>query len=64
MSLGVSLMDKETSKALEEIAFDLIDQRNEPWTLNNGLSHDRVHYWRDKAIEASRRIKTIIGKGV
>lgn len=47
-------------KALERIAYDLIEQQNEPWTEGNGLSHNRIHYWRDKAIGGSQAIRTAL----
>jgi hypothetical protein len=39
---------------LQDIADYLIDQRDEPWP--NGSESKRLHYWRDKAILAARRM--------
>jgi hypothetical protein len=39
---------------MEAIADRLIDQQGEPWP--GGTESDRLHYWRDKAITASREL--------
>lgn len=43
--------------ALEKVSADLIDQQDEPWTEAGGASQNRVHFWRDKAIDASRTLR-------
>lgn len=44
---------------LTVIADNLVDQRDEPWTEEGGASQNRVHFWRDKAINASRAIRAL-----
>jgi hypothetical protein len=44
------------------IADFLIDQQDEPWP--SGSDADRLHYWRDKAIEASNRLRQALARGL
>jgi hypothetical protein len=46
---------------VEEVAEYLIEQRDELWPL--GTESDRLHYWRDKAIEAARRLRSLRSGG-
>lgn len=47
-------------EGLLAIADYLIDQRDEPWPeISNS---DRLHYWRDKAIEAANRIRAHLSR--
>jgi hypothetical protein len=39
-----------------ELAERLEDQRDEPWPM--GSESDRLHYWRDKAIEVAKALRT------
>lgn len=43
---------------LRSIADRLVDQQDEPWP--DGSESDRLHYWRDKAIHASRDIHSAL----
>ena len=47
---------------LREIAEYLTDQRDEPWP--SGTESDRLHYWRDKAIEAAKRLSVLAMQSV
>lgn len=50
--------DKQAAiDAAREIAEYLIEQRDEPDMFS--ASYDRVHYWRDKAITAARRLRAL-----
>ena len=42
---------------IKEIGERLVEQRDEPWP--NGSESDRLHYWRDKAIQASRDLAAL-----
>lgn len=48
-------MTSPATKQLIEIAAGLIEQRDEP--LNNASA--RIHYWRDKAIDAARHLERL-----
>jgi hypothetical protein len=48
---------KASETALRQIAERLVDQQDEPWPL--GTEADRLHYWRDKAINAAREIESL-----
>ena len=45
-----------TTQSLEQLAERLEDQRDEPWPM--GSESDRLHYWRDKAIEVAKALRT------
>lgn len=51
---------------VEQIAARLVDQSDEPWP--QGTTADRLHYWRDKAIDCSNRLAALasapVGDGV
>lgn len=50
---------KDTS-TLDEVAEYLIDQRGEPFPDgSHEVDSRRLHYWRDKCIYASRRLKSL-----
>lgn len=49
-------MNRSREEMLAEVAEYLIDQRDEPWP---GADADRLHYWRDKAIHAANRLRTL-----
>ncbi|MES3054944.1 hypothetical protein O6V14_04810 [Sphingomonas faeni] len=43
------------------VARRLVDQRGEPWP--NGTESDRLHYWRDKAINAANALRQHLEQG-
>jgi hypothetical protein len=43
--------------SVESIAARLIDQSDEPWP--SGTEGDRLHYWRDKAINAAKALRSL-----
>lgn len=52
-------MTAEQYKRLIQLAERLEDQRDEPWPM--GSESDRLHYWRDKAIEVAKALRTLQG---
>lgn len=49
-------MMEQTNSEIAAIADELIDQSKEPWP---GKELDRLHYWREKAIHAAAKLKSI-----
>jgi len=47
----------EPVDAIEAIARRLIDQHDEPWP--QGTESDRLHYWRNKAIQAANDLRAL-----
>jgi hypothetical protein len=43
---------------IEGIARELVDQDGEPWM--DGVSAERLHFWRDKAIKAAAALRTAL----
>jgi hypothetical protein len=43
------------TRSLLDVADYLVDQQDEPWP--NGTESERLHYWRNKAIEGADRIR-------
>jgi single-stranded DNA-specific DHH superfamily exonuclease len=56
----LSRENRELREALENLGCSLADQRAEPWP--SGTETQRLHYWRDKCINAAKLARTTLGK--